>query len=176
MDPHSKLAFDKALVSRACMYAALASICAELQGDPGSGGVRVALSELRPTWEESFPALHHWRCDQSSAAAASMEQDAEDEAERDELFLEGLKGLAVLQAGQSAEQQQILVLFESRLPKEAAQRFQALLRVMPVWSRVQIEPYLDVCDADCVNATELLLKYTRTIRDGSGGPPTYVAR
>lgn len=176
-DPQIKLAFDKALVSRACMQAALGNICSDTQGDPGSGSVRVVLSEVQPAWEDSFPALHHWRKHKNGAAQHNMEQEAEDEAERQDLLLEGLKGLAVVQSGQSAEQrQEVLVLFESRLPKEAAQRFKALLQVIPVWSREQMEPYLDVCDAECANATELLLKYTRTIRDGSGNQPTYVAR
>lgn len=177
-DPHSKLHFDKALVSRACMQAALANICSDAQrGSPGSGTVRIVLSDVQPGWEDSFPALHHWRHTESGAVQHSMdEQEAEDDAERQDLFLEGLKGLAVLQTSKSVEQQHILVLFESRLPKEAGQRFKALLQIMEVWSREQMEPYLDVCDAECANPTELLLKYTRTIRDGSGNPPTYVAR
>lgn len=134
------------------------------------------LAEVQPAWEDVFPALHHWRHHERGAEQQSMEQEAQDEGERQDTFHEGLKGLAVVQSGNSAEQEQALVLFESKLPKEAALRFRALLQVAPVWSREQMEPYLDVCDAECANTTELLLKYTRTIRDGSGNAPTYVAR
>lgn len=173
LDPQAKLSFEKNLVSRACMQAVLSAECEKSGGDPGAGRVCVVLSTVQPAWEELFPALHHWTSD---AAPCSMEQDAEDEQAQKELFLEGLKGLAVIQAASTAEEQQAAVLFESKLPKEVSQRFKALLQIQPVWNRGQIEPYLDVCDAECSTATELLLKYTRTIRGSSGKPPSYVAR
>jgi hypothetical protein len=62
--------------------------------------------------------------------------------------------------------EQLLVVVEEQLPLDAKLRFRALFGVQPWWCAHEIAPYLrHAYDADCRTEAELLLRYTRSVRE-----------
>jgi Sister chromatid cohesion protein Dcc1 len=165
----TELAFDRTEVSRGCMQAVLSRLCETNGGSAADGQTRVSLDVAAADWEDTFPALHHWdgACEGSAQAGASQRQ---------ELMLAGCSGVAVMLPRAQVGCQEVAVLFEELLPLRASERFEVLFRVMDVWTREQLEPYLRIADAEGCSATELILRHTRSIRTGGDGPVQYVAR
>jgi hypothetical protein len=90
-------------------------------------------------------------------------------------FEAALQGAAVPQPLSGGKR--LLLVLEEQLPLDAKLRFRALFGVQPRWCAHEIAPYLRrAYDADCRTEAELLLRYTRSVREQPDGPVVHCAR
>lgn len=159
--------FDAHKVASGCMHAVLCRHCDRLQLDSSVGEAVVNMVDIQDNWRDIFPGPQFW-----DECACMNEQERIEWT--DKLMLESCRGLALPQVTDSGTE--LRVLFKTRLDPSAQKRFERLFNVKPTWTKDEIEPYLDIHDRDCHSPTELLLRYSRLIRDGAADAPVYCAR
>jgi Sister chromatid cohesion protein Dcc1 len=177
--PGSLLSWDRARV--ACEFAEQA--VSRVAGRGASLGAVMDRGAALEAWRERMPAARCWpqaagKADDdaadpsggaSTSAAAMQEDEAEGEdvddgAANDALFAEALAGAAIEQLGSKGAK--LLALPARTLSYDAKTRFEQLFAVKPQWRADEMEPYLATVYAEgCKNAKELLLRYTRVVRD-----------
>jgi hypothetical protein len=179
------LAFDRVRVARE--FAAQA-VDACLDGSaPLGASVERAL--VLQTWLERMPARHHWAGD---AAAGDSRMDVDSHCEDgaaspsevasdggagawDGLFGEALRGVAIVQPQSNGKK--LKVVCHQQLSLDIKTRFFELFDIKPQWTAEDMMPYLQrVYEAGCKNAGELLLRYTRAVRDQPDMPTMHYAR
>ena len=165
--PEEAVGFDLRKVASGCMHAVLSRHCQRKQMDPSTGKAVVKIAEVQDDWNDVFPALCLW-------PEWSNLQEEEKGTWSNQLMLDACRGLALPCVREGSTN--LHVLFESHLHPTAKRRFSVLFSVKATWSKEEIEPYLSIHDCECSNATELLLKYSRTIREGTDVVPVYCAR
>lgn len=166
-DEASKVGFDVQKIASGCMHTVLSRHCQRTGADPSTGKAVINIIDVQDEWTDLFPAPHLWH-DCSGLTEQGRKEWSSDQ------MLEACRGLALPQSRDGGLE--LRILFETHLPPSVKKRFEVLFSVKDTWSKDEIEPYLDIHDCDCSSPTELLLRYSRTIRDGTTAPPIYCAR
>lgn len=165
--PEQNVGFDARKVASGCMHAVLCRHCERVHMDPSTGLAVVKVADAQEDWKDVFPSPHLW-------LECSTFSEVDSAAWSSQLMLDACRGLALLQVRDGC--MELRVLFETHLHPTAKKRFETLFSVKATWSKDEIEPYLNIHDSECSNPTELLLRYSRTIRDGTELAPVYCAR
>lgn len=166
-DDASRVGLDVRKVASGCMHTVLSRHCQKTKADPSTGKVIINITDIHDEWKDLFPGPHVWH-DCSDLTAHGTKEWYNNHMQ------EACRGLALPQIRDGGLE--LRVLFETHLPPSAKERFEVLFNVKDTWSKDEIEPYLDIHDCDCSSPTELLLRYSRTIRNGATDPPMYCAR
>nr|CCA23527.1 sister chromatid cohesion protein DCC1 putative [Albugo laibachii Nc14] len=82
-----------------------------------------------------------------------------------------LRGLAVIQT--IKQQEYALYLPENTLPADPKSRFQALFAFQSKWTLTQLDPYIISLVSSDTSQPQLLLKYTRALRQANSGEKVY---
>lgn len=172
--------FDRQAVARQFALSAVQSAAAASANSGGSVDTRSVME----AWQERMPPLDGWPSSSAaadSAAGDSAVQDAaaggeaSDGSTAEAIFVGALAGVAIQQPGMQGTR--LLALVAEQLSLDAKTRFAQLFAAKPKWSADEIAPYLAGVHAEgCKNASELLLKFTRAIREGADAPALHCAR
>ena len=152
-----RLAFDRERVAREF---AVQAVFAVTNGVPELGAT-LSRADVWQAWRERMPEPRLW----GELAEADTGE---------EVFAQALRGVAICAPTGGGR---LAVVLADNLSLNASTRFLELFSVKAQWTADDMAPYLEgVFDAGCKNAAELLLRYTRAVRDQPGMPVLHCRR
>lgn len=120
----------------------------------------------------------HGDCEMKDATASSdaaVAADVPAAQSPEALFHDALAGVGIQLLGTGGTR--LLPLIAERLSLDAKTRFAQLFAAKPQWGASEIAPYLAGVYAEgCKNVSELLLKFTRAVRESAEAPVVHCAR
>jgi hypothetical protein len=179
------LAFDRARVAHEFAVLALLKVA----GRSAVLGTVIDRQDVFQHWQDHIP-LELWAgCDEGEEGeVAPMQrtkvgesttiqagQDAVVTKAVQQRFVRSLQGAAVPLPFSGGER--LLLVMEQHLAPDARVRFQQLFSVQACWTADELAPYLRrAYDAECKTEAELLLRYTRAVREQPEGSVVHCAR